>query len=187
MINLSKYITEKFKITKSTKGVIFEKGDPMVRFSFFLFASSGKVKFDIGGNECEYYRFGNIENNRIYFKSHSSGLTDLGFRNYYDYEQEIFINDKNFYEVSGKTVSNSKLIAIYLDKQSSIELIEKLISIYPNYIIKSEFIKKEDCNKINKILKDYFDSSTELPKEFIPGDNSIKSKIEELKKELEKL
>ena len=79
------------------------------------------------------------------------------------------------------------MIAIYLDKQSSIELIEKLISIYPNYIIKSEFIKKEDCNKINKILKDYFDSSTELPKEFIPGDNSIKSKIEELKKELEKL
>ena len=174
---LQEYILEKFKISKDTKGELLKEGDPIVKVCFFVDTSTPDLQ--IGGATCKHVIFEKIKNNRIYFNPDSEVK-------YYDYEDTIFINDKGFYEVKGHEYSKLYSLAVYLDKDTAIDCIEKLIPFYPDNPSEKEI----DCNKIKSILENYFDTFTKLPDTFSLSfalRRQSKNWLQKLKKDLEAL
>ena len=163
MIKLSTYITEKYKINKNVIKHNFNLGDTIVRISFYHYANSGDVLFEIGGGSLKCYSFGRIENNRIYFRSND--IYD-DFNDCYDFEKELFINDKGYYEAHGKQTDSGTSEAVYLNKRDALAFVNKFEKIYP--LVGGGFLNKD---KVIELLKEYFDSSTDLPKRFIMNDS----------------
>ena len=183
MIDLTVYILEKFKISRETKSVpySFKQGDIMLRVCFYNYKSSGDSYFEIGGSRGNCFGFGSRDEKRFYF-SQTANPSD--YNDFYSSEDSYFINDKLHYEINTVNKEETKLNCLYLDRESALELLKELLPVYPKPTssIESDGVEED---KINSILKKYFDESTKLPDKYLIRRSHRKNTIENIYKYLQ--